>query len=343
MRLFYFLKYWKFFIIIVAIISTVFIFEIVRDSMKLPEGSIRRFNRQYEPYEVGPLKIGSKMPWAPGDSTLAPYLTIPLLQKFYISVAEPDNWCANENCGIDGGFIQTMGGWLQVENTHQSEVGPSFGLDLPEHNNIKSIVIVGDRKGRIVGIYPNKDLKDVLNILKNHPDLANFGLLSGVTEFGKLKSGHLAPLKPGDPISSGELEKFSVDTIPKNKKFYLYALQKRKYDVVGMREKQKNEYDCFLGAGCRYPEPDPQHDFLFDTIDRLNGWFLANDMKNTELIKLFGLDPDDVLSGKTSLVVLTDARGIIVGLHPQKTLSDAVTILSQHPGLADVQKLYKQK
>lgn len=343
MRLFYFAKSRESFCIVLVIIGIIFIFGIIPHYRKLPEGGVRQFNRQYEPYENGSLRIGGKMPWGPGDSTFAPYLKIPASQKFYISIAEPDNWCINEDCNLDGAFIQTLGGWLQVEDTDQAEVNSSFGLNLPEHNNIKSIIIIGDNKGKIIGIYPNKGLKDILGILKNYTDLADFDLLSGVSEFGKLKVGSPAPLKPGDSIShlSRELSKFSITNIPEGKKFYLYGLQKKKYDIAGMYEPYKNEYACIPEAGCRYPEPDPPHDFLFDTIDQLGGWFLAND-DGGRLIEAFGLDPNYILSGKLSLVVLIDAKGVIVALHPHKTLSDALTILSQHPDLADIYRLYQQ-
>lgn len=342
MRAFYLVKFWKFIGIAFIVVVFVAVFLIAQDYRKLPEGSVRQFNRQAEPYEIGLLKIGGKIPNGPGDTTFAPYLKIPASQKFYVSVAEPDTWCINEDCNIDGAFIQTLGGWLQVENTYQSTIKETFGLDLPENQNVKSIVLIGNQSGKIIGIYPNKGLSDVMDILKLYHDLADFSFLNGVSEFGKLKVGEVAPLKPGNSIGylSDALVKNSITRIPEDKKFYLFALQKRKYDIVGMYEKYENEYMCFLGAGCRYPEPDPPHDFLFDAIDRLNGWFLTNDHDNSKMIELFGLDPQEVLSGKSSLVVLTDAKGFIVALHPHKTMSDALTILSQHPGLADVQRLY---
>ena len=342
MRLSYPAKFWITFGLVFFAVVVIFVFGVIQDYRKLPESSIRQFNRQYEPYEIGSLKIGWEMPWGPGDSTFAPYLKIPAPQKFYVSIAEPDIWCINGSCGIEGDFIQTMGGWLQVEDTYQSEVEPSFGLDLPENNNTRSMVIIGDRNGRIVGLYPNKVIKDILNILKNHPNLADFDVLFGVREFGKLKVGGLSPLKPGDQISqmSEELKKrLSVSRIPEDKKFYLYALEKRRYDIVGMYEPYENTYACILETGCRYPEPDPHHDFLFETMEELGGWFLANDQNNLAMIELFDLDPQEVLSGKSSLVVLTDSEGVILALHPNKTLSDTFTILSQHPKLVHIEKL----
>lgn len=345
MRVFSLVKFWKLigaaFIIAVSLAA----FWFTQNYKKLPEGSVYQFNRQAEPYKIGPLKIGGEISGGPGDYTLAPYLKIPALQKFYVSVAGPDSWCINEDCGIDGAFIQTLGGWLQVEDTYQAEIQSEFGLDLPENKNVKSIVLIGDHNGKIVGIYPNKGLSDVIDILRLHPDLADFDLLHGVNEFGKLKVGDLSSLKPGDSIGqmSKELKRASLNFIPQNRKFYLYSLEKRKYDVVGqyLNEFRDNIYICSLFGGCRYSEPDPPHDFLFAAIEDLGGWFLANDNDNSKMIEMFGLNPQEVFSGKSSLVVLTDAKGIIVALHPNKRMSDALTILSQHPGLVDVLSLYR--
>jgi hypothetical protein len=318
--------------IVVIIISYIF-----HGSQERAAGSVYQFHREYEPYELGPLKVGGRMVGGPGDGTFAPFIKIPTLQKFYVSIAEPDIWCANEDCGLNGAMIQTLGGWLQVNNTYQPEVEASMGLDLAENKHIKSLALIGDSKGTIVGIYPNKRLSDVMNLLPLHPDLMDFSFLNGVDGFGNLTVGELAPLKPGDSIGyvSDALAKHSMSTIPKGKKFYLFALQKRKYDMVGISDKHENEYVCLPQVGCRYPEPDPPHDFLFAAIEDLGGWFMANDINNTKLIELFGLDPQEVESGKSSLVILTDSDGVIRAIHPNKTLSDAITILSQNLEVVD--------
>ncbi|MFH1029792.1 MAG: hypothetical protein V1770_00855, partial [bacterium] len=137
--------------------------------------SARQFNRQMEPLNLGPLVIGGEMPGGLGDTTFAPYIEIPT-SKFYVSIAEPDMWCINEYCNIEGGFIQTMGGWLEIKHTGDPTLDEFYGLDLPENKNVKSVVLIGDSDGKIAGIYPNRGLKDVITILKLHPDLANFGL-----------------------------------------------------------------------------------------------------------------------------------------------------------------------
>lgn len=330
MHKFYFMKSWRFAGIIFVAVIFIVAFLTIQDYKKLPEGSVREFNRQMEPLKLEPLEIGGDIPIKPRLDRLETPNDVFITSKFYVNIAEPNLGCVLKYCNVQAALINTMGGWLEAEETGVT-IDEIFGLDLEENKNVKSITIIGDRNGKIVGIYPNKGLKDVISILKFYPELANFDLLKGVSEFGSLRVGEPAPLKPGDSIKhlSEKLEKFSAHRVPKDKQFYLYSLQKN--DSGG------NYYFCDV-AGCKYLG---FADMAFDFTKDLQGWFLAND-DNSKMIELFGLDPQEVLSGKSSLVVLTDAKGFIVTLHPHKTMSDALTILNQHPGLADVQRLYQK-
>ncbi len=309
--------------------------------------------RVYAPGEIagvatfGRIRVGGEAVAGHGSFTFAPYYKIPRA-KFYVTVVKNGLWCSNEDCSLDGALIETMGGWLQAERTGGgSETREEIGLDLPENKNVETIVIIGDGNNKIAGIYPNRGLDDVLPILRLHPDLADFSRLAGVQEFGALKVGQQASLQPGDSLArfGDEPARYSIRDIPTGKKFYLFSVQKRKYDMVGGHAPyddgppQENKYICFI-SGCRYPEPDAPHDFLFAYIEDLGGWFFSNDMDNDEMPPLFGVSQEAVLNGTSSLVVLTDADGIIRALHPSKTLADALTILSQHPDLADLRALY---
>jgi len=301
-------------------------FLIVQEYTKLPGGGVRKFNRQAESLKIGgdiPLKPRLDRPETPKNVLVA--------SKFYVNIAESNLDCTLKYCNLQAALINTMGGWLEAEETGVT-IDEIFGLDLEEHKNIKSMIIIGDQNSKIVGIYPNKGLKDALEILAFYPDLADFTLLEGVNKFGALKVGELSPFKPGDSIShlSKKLKRFSIHQIPKNKQFYLYSLESN--DSGG------SDYFCD-NAGCKYLE---FADIAFDSIRDLQGWFLINDNDNTKMIESFGLDPQEILNGKSSLVVLTDSKGVIVALHPQKTLSDAITILSHHPDLVGVQKLYRK-
>ncbi|OGZ79416.1 MAG: hypothetical protein A2358_00430 [Candidatus Staskawiczbacteria bacterium RIFOXYB1_FULL_37_44] len=356
---FLFNKFWKIFFIIsiilllfVVIVTFTFLYFQNKKSETRINTNTNKTISYFNIKSFGNLIWGSEIISGPGDYTFAPYLEIPQV-KFYVTIIQNEQWCSNEDCGFDGAIIQTLGGWLQMESLQgYPDLTDEIGFDFPDDQGIKSIIIVGDKDGKIVGIYLNKDYKDVLSILKkNHFDLANFDFLNGVNEFGRLKIGGYAPLKPGDEIKNLFSDKARTieNKIPNDKKFYLYGIEKRKNMVLGIdklekisEEERKNRggYVCFLG-GCRYPEPDDSHDFLFADIDELGGWFLASDNDNIKMIELFGLNPEDVLSGKSSIIVLTDAKGVIVALHPNKTMSDAITILSQHPNLVDMKKMYQ--
>lgn len=288
--------------------------------------------------QFSPPILGGQIVFGFGTPTESPYLEKPYQTprpKFYVAIAEPDRHCVVDICGVDGSIIKTIGGWVQVYNTKFSETNRFFALDLPANKNTQTMIIVSDGSGKIVGIHPNKKFENVIDILKLYPDLANFDLANGVKEFKNLKVGETVPLKPGDNLIpySESLDTFSAHffSVPKNRKFYFYALQEKDYFKIS--------YLCFL-KGCQYGEPESDHYFLSNIIDYLDGWIMVNDKYNAKMAKLFGLNEEDVLSGKSSLVVLTDSKGVIVALHPNKTMSDAITILSQHPDIADVKRLY---
>ncbi len=328
MRKFYFLKSRQFIGIIFLIIFSIAALLAIQDYRKLPEGSVRQFNRQMEPLTLGPFKIGGDIPLKPKLEWAETPKDVFITSKFYVNIAEPNPACFGKYCNIHAAAINTMGGWLEVEETGMT-IDELFGLDLEENRNVQSIVIIGDHKGKIVGIYPNKGLKDVLSILQFYPELANFDLLKGVDEFGSLKVGESAPLLPGNSIKylSERLGKFFIDRIPYDKQFYFYIFQEN--DSGG------DSYFCDI-AGCKYLG---FADASFDLVEGLQGWFLASDNDSKKMIELFGLDPQEVISGQSSLVVLTDSKGVIIALHPQKTMSDALTILSQHPDLADISRV----
>jgi len=271
-------------------------------------------------YQNNPIKtpiLGEEMMFGFGTPTESPYPEKPYQiprPKFYIAIAEPNKHCVVDICGIDGSFIKTIGGWIQVYNTKFVETKEFFGLDLPENKNIEKMTIIGDNTGKIMGIYHNKGLKDVIEILKLHSDLANFSLIKGQKQFGELKVGEFSPLKT----------EFG-------KKFYLYAFQGISYD--------KYSYLCFLD-GCEFPKMEPDINFLSGVINKMGGGVLVNSKYDAKDALLFGLNPQEVLSGKSSLVVLTDPEGKIIAIHPNKTLSDTITILSQYPNIVNLKDFY---
>jgi len=265
--------------------------------------------------KFGPLKLGGDMPLGPGHSTFYPYKTVPK-SKFYVFIAEKDFWCVFEDCGLDGAYIETMGGWLGGENLNQAEIAYMFGFDIDRiEKKYHSVMVVGDADAKIVGIFPNKGMSDLLPVLRSYPKLADFNLIKGVNQFGPLKIGEKTPIKIGDPTGykPGILTNYKCVNIPEDRKFYIFAFQKgltsRGFCAM---------FEC-------------QEQLRPDYVESLGGWF-ANTW-SPENARKFGLDPDAVVRGDTSLVVVTDWSSRIVAIHPNKTTNDFLPILLQLPEL----------
>jgi len=140
---------------VLIISSTLYLFL----NQSLLYGGVRTF---------GPLKLGGNIPMGPGDYTFAPQVKIPP-SRFYISVVQKNLWCVFEECNPEGANIESLGGWLQGENTDQPEIQEIFGLE--NNPGISSIIVVGNQEEKIVGIYPNKNIGDVSNVLNIHSKL----------------------------------------------------------------------------------------------------------------------------------------------------------------------------
>ena len=119
----------------------------------------------------GSLSLGGESPLGPGAATFAPELHIPP-SRFYIGIAQKGIWCVFEECGLIGSTVAALGGWLQSEDAMQPTVAEDFGLS--ENQRVASVIIVGDKKGKIVGIYPNKGVDDLSFVLRVHRDLLKF-------------------------------------------------------------------------------------------------------------------------------------------------------------------------
>lgn len=102
--------------------------------------------------KFGPLVLGGESPTGAGNGTFAPYLKVPQ-SKFYVTIVQDDRWCILEDCGIEGALVYTMGGWLEMEETSIfPDIKEMVGLDLENHKNIRSILTVGNREEKLVGI-----------------------------------------------------------------------------------------------------------------------------------------------------------------------------------------------
>lgn len=247
--------------------------------------------RYFSVTELGSLKVGERPVNDYGYRIFFPEYTFPGPEprfKFYISLFDDTSGlCLYEGCGKYGAFVETMGGWLLGGGTRQSEPYENLGLRKTDQvNPIRSLIIVSDENLMIVGLYPNATADDLISILRRHPDLADFTLLEGVVEFGPLKVGAPGPLQSGDSIYYRPIHAydFELSTVPRDKKFYIYAIQKR-----------------FLTKGkhCTYLTCD----YIMDSyVEPAGGWLFSDGEEKTA--RLFGLDPKKVREGKESLVPL---------------------------------------
>ena len=121
--------------------------------------------------KFGPLLLGGESPLGPGAATFAPELSIPP-SRFYIGVADKklkNFWCVFEECSPIGAHIAALGGWLQGDDTNHWTNAEDFGLTA--RTNVVSVIVVGDKDGKIVGIYPDKTMADVGSLLAIHRNL----------------------------------------------------------------------------------------------------------------------------------------------------------------------------
>lgn len=256
------------------------------------------------PNEIGEFRLGDKAPFRPGEKIQHIYHRIPP-SKFYVYVWSPniEYECVYEDCGKNGEIVASVRGWLSGAGTFYEESVP-----LVNSSKVKSLILVADKNSRIVGVYPNKDMPDIPDILAKHKDLVDFDMLEGVKELDGLQLGSQLPFNPDNFID----QQFKEDVT--DPKFY----------IIVVHETVSDEHYCpYLECGS-----------TLDTIYHLGGWFVDFDHKNPEIIKKLGLDPSQVAKGEITLVVLADENKKIVSIHPNKDMRDIYTVLSQHPDLA---------
>lgn len=263
--------------------------------------------------KVGDFKIGDTAPFIPGEELAHPYDVVPP-SRFYVYLWQPgirNAQCVYDECGRGGEMVATMRGWLWGSGFDE------YGMrhyHLP--SSVTSLVLVADANSAIVGIYPNATLTDVEKILKKHPDLADFGMLEGVRRLGPIEVGAPLPFRPTDMFEDVTAEE------KENPKFYVYVV----HETIS-----SEDY-------CPYYECGGYIDMIYAT----GGAFDAFDHDNPEIIKKLGLSPHQVARGEITLIVVADADGAVVSIHPNKDMRDILTILNQHPDLADMRKIYPQ-
>jgi hypothetical protein len=121
--------------------------------------------------KFGPLRVGDRAPFGPGEPTAHPYRRVPV-SRFYVFVVAKGlpTMCVFEECGKDGALVHRLGGWITGDE--QSESIAMVGLtDYGVRSGKESVVVIADAKVRIIGIYPNAAANDLRSLLRQHPKL----------------------------------------------------------------------------------------------------------------------------------------------------------------------------
>lgn len=109
---------------------------------------------------------GTKTVWAP------PYDVIPEDSNFFVYSLGDEAMCIQSDCGLGGVFIECLGGWISGDKGvgDISDYGlREAGIDI----NKKKIIIISDKDGKIVGIYPGASIRNLPYIMRRHRDLVS--------------------------------------------------------------------------------------------------------------------------------------------------------------------------
>lgn len=172
-----------------------------------------------------------------------------------------------------------MGGWLRRNHLGQGGWVEGCMVLIVEKKQSKSIVVIGDRTGKIVGIFRAKKGRHCF-YPSLYPGLADARLLKGVDHFGLLRVGAYASSPAIQPVlSRTKLVNY----------LYAHTDQKEILCFVFSKELLQRGYCEFYV--CENPEDYPVGSYIHD----LGGWWSSDGTR--EMIQKFGLDPDGGLVG----------------------------------------------
>lgn len=271
----------------------------------LPIKSIRQF---------GELKIGDGSPeyHKPGYEMNAAYKKIPP-SRFYVKLYDRniDYSCFFDECGPEGAIVGTMGGWFSGSGIEESydlfgELTDARGRFTSGHS---SLMIIANQESKIVGLYLGASVQDLPEILKRHPNLADFDLIKSIPGLGPLKVGRQLPELPKEVM----MEVPPIEEVPHHFSYYWIRAKPTPGPSCGYYE-------------CGYYVEKP----LF-----MGGQYYEITHLQSEAIERLGLSTTQVARGEVTLIILTDANSKVLGIYPNKHLRDIMTILWQHPEIAD--------
>lgn len=97
--------------------------------------------------------------------------------KFYILLIDrEDAFPKKYSWSLEEVINEKIGGLIERADLHSVVFTEIFGSDNLKNKRIFSIVIITDKNGIIMGVYPNKKLHELVDILQLHPDLIDLSL-----------------------------------------------------------------------------------------------------------------------------------------------------------------------
>lgn len=117
------------------------------------------------------IKIGSILPVSTGE------LQKISQQEFYILLLDTNLSFPPKYLSNFPNIIKKIGGLMERADSNSLLFAEIFGLHRDKNKKIFSIILITDKNATIVGIYPNKKLHELVDVLQLHPHLIDLNLV----------------------------------------------------------------------------------------------------------------------------------------------------------------------
>lgn len=158
--------------IVFVVMIVIFTFMILIWWHKYPPGV-----KQYKTIKLGmeaAQSAGTSTYWAPPDDVVPE-------SDFYVYSIGDEGMCIGSSCGLGGYFVECLGGYLAGEKIRTEEF--DYGLrDAGVDMEKLKIITVADKKGKIVGIYPDARIRNLPYIMRNHRNLISEDTFKGCSD-----------------------------------------------------------------------------------------------------------------------------------------------------------------
>ncbi|TSC56069.1 MAG: hypothetical protein G01um101418_437 [Parcubacteria group bacterium Gr01-1014_18] len=132
--------------------------------------------------QLGPLKVGEPLPFLPEEimKSVANSEDIRHLFSVYLIRNKPSgsSGCPYYECGYYIEKTIAMGGWYYEIDPEKSEVVEQLGLSSSQvRRGEVTLVILTDIESKILAIHPNQNIRDIMSILYQYPQLVDASLI----------------------------------------------------------------------------------------------------------------------------------------------------------------------